>query len=308
MVQIREYLNIVSKRKLLYTLFLFVMALPISAQVSKTKHVVLIGCDGFGAYALPEADMPNLKKLMETGAWSLKARSVLPSSSAVNWASMLMGASPTLHGYTEWGSKTPEIPSADTTTYKLFPSIFSVIRQQKKQSITAAVYSWPGIGYLIEKDAITKVIPTNDNEDRCLKEAVKVIQEEKPLFTFIHFDEPDHTGHEIGHRTPAYYTKLKEVDQRIGEIVNAVKTAGIADETIIMLSADHGGKDKGHGGKSLDEVQIPWVINGVGIKKGYEIKDVIITYDTAATIAWILGLDTPQSWRGKAVLSAFDTK
>ncbi|MFC6102005.1 alkaline phosphatase [Olivibacter domesticus] len=308
MVQIREYLNIVSKRKLLYTLFLLAIALPINAQVSKAKHIVLIGCDGFGAYALPEADMPNLKKLMETGAWSLKARSVLPSSSAVNWASMLMGASPTLHGYTEWGSKTPEIPSADTTTYKLFPSIFSVIRQQKKQSVTAAVYSWPGIGHLIEKDAITKVIPTNDNEDLCLKEAVKVIQEEKPLFTFIHFDEPDHTGHEIGHRTPAYYTKLKEVDQRIGEIVNAVKAAGIADETIIILSADHGGKDKGHGGKSLDEVQIPWVINGVGIKKGHEIKDVIITYDTAATIAWILGLDTPQSWRGKAVLSAFGMK
>lgn len=308
MIQTKKYLNSILSRKLIYTLVLLVIALPISAQVKKAKHIILIGCDGFGAYALPEADMPNLKKLMETGAWSLKARSVLPSSSAVNWASMLMGAGPTLHGYTEWGSKTPEIPSADTTSYKLFPSIFSVIRQQRKQSITAAVYSWPGIGYLIEKEAITKVIPTNDNEDLCLKEAVKVIQEEKPLFTFIHFDEPDHTGHEIGHRTPAYYNKLKEIDQRIGQIVNAVKTAGIADETVIMLSADHGGKDKGHGGKSLDEVEIPWVINGVGIKKGHEIKDVIVTYDTAATIAWILGLNMPQSWRGKAVLEAFDTK
>lgn len=31
----------------------------------KAKHVVLIGLDGWGAYSLPKADMPNVKKLME---------------------------------------------------------------------------------------------------------------------------------------------------------------------------------------------------------------------------------------------------
>ena len=30
----------------------------------KAKHVVLIGLDGWGAYSLPKADMPNVKKLM----------------------------------------------------------------------------------------------------------------------------------------------------------------------------------------------------------------------------------------------------
>lgn len=60
---------------------------------------------------LPKADMPNVKKLMEDGSYTLKKRSALPSSSAINWASMFMGAGPELHGYTEWGSKTPELPS-----------------------------------------------------------------------------------------------------------------------------------------------------------------------------------------------------
>ena len=31
----------------------------------KAKHVVFIGLDGWGAYSLPKADMPNVKKLME---------------------------------------------------------------------------------------------------------------------------------------------------------------------------------------------------------------------------------------------------
>ena len=51
----------------------------------KAKHVVLIGLDGWGAYSLPKADMPNVKKLMEDGAYTLKKRSALPSSSAINW-------------------------------------------------------------------------------------------------------------------------------------------------------------------------------------------------------------------------------
>lgn len=98
-------------RKSVLMLMSLFIALTVYAQ-QKVKHVVLIGCDGFGAYALPEADMPNLKNLMKDGSWSLKARSVLPSSSAVNWASMIMGAGPTLHGYTEWNSAVPEIPSS----------------------------------------------------------------------------------------------------------------------------------------------------------------------------------------------------
>ncbi len=64
------------------------------AQIKGVKHVILIGMDGFGAYRFPKADNPNMKQMMQDGAWTLQARSVLPSSSAVNWASMVMGAGP----------------------------------------------------------------------------------------------------------------------------------------------------------------------------------------------------------------------
>ena len=293
-------------KKLFLCAVICLSVITLQAQIKKAKHIVVIGCDGLGAYALPKADMPNVKSVMASGAWSLHARSVLPSSSAVNWASMLMGAGPTQHGFTEWGSQKPEIPSAYTTSaYKQFPSIFSVIRDQKPKAVTAAVYSWPGIGYLIEKDAITHVLPANDDEEKCVNDAVETIKSKKPMFTFIHFDEPDHTGHAKGHRTTEYYEILKTVDARIGKILTAIKDAGIANETIVLITSDHGGIDKGHGGKSLDEVEIPWIISGPGVKVNHEIKNSIITYDTGATLAWILGLEQPQAWRGKAVTEAF---
>ncbi len=48
-------------------------------------------------------------------------------------------------------------------------------------------------------------------------------------------------------------------------IVSAVKEAGMMDETVFILSADHGGKGTGHGGKTMNEMQTPivfwWVLS-----------------------------------------------
>ncbi|PVD52922.1 alkaline phosphatase [Terrimonas sp.] len=294
------------KKLLSLLLFFIVLNLQLNAQHQKVKHVVLIGCDGLGAYALPDADMPELKKLMLNGAWSLQARSVLPSSSAVNWASMLMGAGPTVTGYTEWDSKTPEIPSAVKGPYNIFPGIFGILKQQKAGERSAVIYNWGGIGYLFERAAVDIIVHNNQSGgDFFADTAAIIIKTQKPTLTFLHLSEPDGVGHNIGHGTEAYYEELKRVDRRIGRVVNAIKEAGIENETIIIVTSDHGGKGKGHGGKSLDEIQIPWIISGVGIKRGHKINDIIITYDTAATIAYILGLKTPQPWRGKAVTDAF---
>ena len=62
-------------------------------EAQKAKYVVLIGSDGFSSdvvRAHPGA-FPNIEALMKNGSYTLERRSVLPSSSAVNWASMLMG-------------------------------------------------------------------------------------------------------------------------------------------------------------------------------------------------------------------------
>lgn len=64
----------------------FILGACSTAPESKpiAKHVILVGLDGFGAYAYQKADMPNLKKLASEGSWGTTTRSVLPSSSAVN--------------------------------------------------------------------------------------------------------------------------------------------------------------------------------------------------------------------------------
>lgn len=287
-------------------LFIFISISIFSLNSQEIKHVVLIGSDGLGGYAYDKANMPNLKKLAENGVWTTKARVVLPSSSAVNWASMLMSTSPTLHGYTEWGSKTPEIPSVVTSRYGKFPSIFTLIREQMPDSKTAVIYSWEGIEYLLENDIIDYSIYTKNNDDLTADTAAYIIRKDKPTFIFAHLNEPDNVGHRIGHDTPEYYAELENVDRRIGIIVQAVKDAGIENETVIMVVSDHGGINKGHGEKSLMEIEVPLVISGHGIKKGHELKSVIVDYDYGATIAKMLNLQIPQAWRGQPISEIFE--
>ncbi len=49
-----------------------VMSLSV-AEARRPKHVVFIGLDGWGSYSMSKVDMPNVKALMDMGAWTLRS-------------------------------------------------------------------------------------------------------------------------------------------------------------------------------------------------------------------------------------------
>lgn len=77
------------------------------------------------------------------------------------------------------------------------------------------------------------------------------------------------------------------------------------DKTIFIVTADHGGIGKGHGGKTMQEMQTPFIISGKGIKKGVKITQSTMVFDTASTIAYIFKLNQPQVWIGRPIKQAF---
>lgn len=295
-------------KKCIIGVCLFLQTIGLSyGQNKNIQHVILIGVDGLGAYAIPKADNPNMKIMMQNGSYTLHARSVLPSSSAVNWASMIMGAGPELHGFTQWDSKKPELPSRDTTSFGLFPTIFYLAHTQKPSLKSAVIYEWGGIGYLFEKNCVNSLVHC-EGDSLTAVTAAEYIRSEKPNLLFVHFSEVDGVGHGIGHGTPAYYAQVTKTDAYVGQLLKAIEDAGMKNNTVILLTADHGGINKGHGGKTLQEVEIPWIAYGPGIAKGKEITESIVTYDTGATIAWLLGLKPPQLWTGRPVVRAIDRR
>lgn len=270
----------------------------------RPKHVILIGSDGFGAYAFKKAQVPNLRKMMEEGSWTLKARTVLPSSSAPNWASMVMGAGPELHGYTTWGSKQPDLPARSLDEYGMFPTVYSLLRKAQPNSEIGVIYEWDGIGYLFPKKAVNK--DQNCDGDVALAAAAcDYIKTSKPTFLFVHLHDVDSVGHKVGHDTPEYYGAIERTDTHIGEILQAIKDAGIEKETVVIFTADHGGINKGHGSISMEEMEIPWIVTGRGIRKNHEVQQSVMTFDTAATIAALFRLTPPQVWIARTVKEIF---
>jgi len=139
------------------------------------------------------------------------------------------------------------------------------------------------------------------------KRAIQVFEEKRPDFMFIHFDDVDHAGHNFGWKSPEYFQAVEAVDSLIGDVLKAAEKAGLAKDTLVIMTADHGGKGKGHGNPTMEELEIPWIVRGPGVAAGHEIKDPVNTYDLAPTIAWVLGVKAPSCWIGRPVLEAFQT-
>lgn len=274
----------------------------------KAQHVIFIGLDGWGSYSVEKADMPHVKQLMSEGSYTLQKRTVLPSSSAVNWASMFMGAGPELHGYTTWGSQSPDLPARVLNENGMFPNIFNLLREKDATAEIGAIYEWDGIKYLVDTLSLNSYqhFPNDDKLNTAVTAAaVEYIKEKKPTLTAIVYDSPDDTGHGEGHDTPGYYAKLKELDNQIGKIILAIKESGIYDESIIIVTSDHGGINKGHGGITMMEMETPFIIAGKGIRPQNHFTESMMQYDVAPTIADIFDINLPQVWVGRSMKQVF---
>lgn len=102
----------------------------------------------------------------------------------------------------------------------------------------------------------------------------------------------------------AYYALVTEVDDCVGEILNALDKAGIADETIVIYTSDHGDFVGNHGmvekaaaGQNVyeDVLNIPLIIRYPGNKyKGKRSAELVSLVDIYPTLVDLLGLKMPK--------------
>ncbi len=284
------------------------LLLSAAAFSQNATHVVVLGFDGMSPNGIKNANTPNFDELIKNGSHTFHAHAVMPTSSSSNWASMIMGAPPEKHGI--FTNKWDRIDGRKQTFCgrrkgRIWPTVFGVIRDQRKHLKIACFHDWVRFGRLTDRYAFNR-LESSINEMRTARRAAHYIKRKKPDFLFLHFDHVDHAGHMLGHGTPEYFKAVEVADSLAGVIINALKQAGIFENTIILVTADHGGIGKGHGGPTLEEVEIPWIISGPGIKKGFEITEPVETFYTAPTLTKIVGVTPPDCWTGKPVLSAFE--
>ena len=291
-------------------------------------RVILFGVDGLSVPGLKASKTPNIDALMKSGAWTMHMRAVRETSSAPNWASMIMGAPVELTGVTSngwrWDGHTnsqstdpgPYPPACELTPGSgYFPTVLGLEHEQHPNAKIGFFTDWKMYAYLFERSAATKIVEegkahdgVNEHDD-IFNQALAYFESDRPDVLVIHQDQVDDAGHAKGWGSPEYIAAVEDVDAKLGRLLDTLDKLGLRKSTTVILVADHGGKGTHHGGDVLEMIQIPWIISGPGVKKDYEIKDpVLMTYDTAATMARVLKVKPSECWRGRSIDEAFTGK
>jgi hypothetical protein len=264
---------------------------------SAIKHVVIVSEDGLRPDALTSVPAPVHEEIMRRGSYSLKARTIRHASTLPSHAAMLSGFDVKEHGLF-WNSWHPErgwihVPTVFDAAEKSGGTAAAFVGKKKLEHIAhpGSVNMFSRPGYFCKK---------------VVEQAAQYFVEKKPTIEFIHFSDPDDLGHAVGWMSDPQLEAVKHADKCLGTLVDAVHAAGMDDETLFILSADHGGHGRNHSGKIEEDRLIPWIAWGPGVKPGHKIEAPIITVDTAATALWALGYPAPPGLQGKPVLDAFE--
>ena len=295
-------------------LFVFTCARP---AIALAQHVFIISIDGGKPAAISHSDMPVLQRLAAEGACTWSAQTVYPSITLPSHTSMLTGLAPEKH-HILWNTWKPKAGVVQV------PTIFAEARGHGYS--TAMFVGKEKFRHLLQpgtveefdfdsaqaSEVLTSVVgqPTPTKSDTVpakivARHAASYIQREQPALCFIHFTDTDDAGHRYGWGSAQQLRAFADVDSALGEVLEAIEHAGIVKESVLIITADHGGHGKTHGSKIPEDMNIPWITWGRNVKQNYTISEPVTTYDTAATALWLLDIPCPPSYDGKPVTSAF---
>jgi len=251
----------------------------------KYSHVIVVGIDGAGSF-FQFADTPYFDRIFANGAVTYNALTVNPSDSGPCWCSMLTGVGPEIHKVDPDSSLNPPYP-VDSP----FPSVFRRIREVMPDAPLGCYCNWSPIFHDSMESNLGVSTATSNDIELTLK-ICDYIVETKPTFLFVQLDHVDVWGHYAGYASPGYFQAIHDADIHIKDIFSAVVEAGMYENTLFMVIADHGGDGKKHGGWSHDERYVTFAATGKGVQHT-EIKKMNVR-DLAAIILYGLGIDVPE--------------
>jgi predicted AlkP superfamily pyrophosphatase or phosphodiesterase len=291
--------------RIILSLTFIILCSFVQAQ-EKNTHVLVLGLDGFSAEGFKKAKHPNLDRMIADGALSITTRPVMPSVTLPNWTSHFTGSGPEEHGITNnaWTLSTHELSSVETDQEGYYPSIFKVLKDEVKNVKTAYYYNWKELIYPINKKYLDEISFQENDEylDNYNKTFDFLVKNQKnPTLAFLYSVHTDHAGHGFGWMSPEYIAAIEQADVAIGNLLEKLKKAGLYESTHFLLITDHGGKNKGHGGVSMVEMEVPWAITGPKIKKQGLFTQYNSNKNTSLVLAKIFGAKKlPFSWTGSA--------
>jgi len=259
-------------------LFACSVALPLCAQAAPATQgpkVVVISLDAFGAASLhePELPAPTLHALMQRGVYAVAMQSINPTITWPNHTAMVTGDDASLHHVLVNGlivnqrAATPPriemwVPKSRLVAV---PTVYDAAHQA---GLTTAQVDWvaiedtPSIDWqfaerpdpdgAIEQDLVRHGVITHDQlvhfgepsqawRDRMYtRAAIDIIQKHHPDLLLLHLLALDSIEHETGFGNDSGRNTIAFLDDRVKDVIDAVRAAGELERTTFIIVSDHG--------------------------------------------------------------------
>lgn len=159
--------------------------------------------------------------------------------------------------------------------------------------------------------------------------------EPDPFYLFVSYIEPHHQNHIDDYPAPdgyrerytggwvppdlaalggsahrhlgGYYGMVKRLDEAYGRILDALKSLGLAEDTIVLYTSDHGNHFKTRNSEYKrschdSSIRVPTVLSGPGFRGGGQVQELVSLIDLPPTLLDAAGLEVPEAMQGRSIL------
>ena len=270
---------------------------------SHPEHVILISVDGLRPDAVTRAGdhmLPNLYRLRSEAVFTDNARTDVDFSNTLpNHVGLLTGRGVVGDRGHNW--TTNEDPAEGVTIHsnksEYVASVFDVVHDAGRST---AAYVSKGKFILFDtsydaengaedtigedngRDKIDRFVYDSDTGDLVAR-LTDDLASDPANFTFLHLGDPDAAGHSRTwslRRGSRYMDAVERVDRLVGRVLRAIEeNPDLADNTTVILTADHGGSWWSHRNASSREAYtVPFYVWGPGVEPGdlYDLNQGIV--------------------------------
>lgn len=255
---------------------------------------VFIMTDGLRPDALPLVRTPCLDGLQARSSYTLQARSVMPSVTLPCHMSIFHSVPPERHGIM-------------TNTWQPMARPLPGLMEQARQAQRSCyfIHNWEPLRNLNQPESLDFVYYRNncytrDGDLVIAENAAAIIAADRPDFAFVYLGTVDVAGHVYGWMSDEYLRQVEHIDSGIGMVLDVLRP-----QDTVLLQSDHGGHERTHGSDLPEDMTIPWMVAGPGIRVGYAIAGSVSLLDTAPTLARTLDVPVHAHWEGHCVEEIF---
>jgi hypothetical protein len=254
------------------------------------RKLLFIGIDGCRPDALLAADTPNIDSVTAVGAVNYEAqiRDGQITVSGPGWSSMLTGVWADKHQVFDNDFAGPNLDQ--------YPVFFQRLREIWPEVYIVSVVHWKPINASIIEGADEELYGTDEEVGQL---GAKALSNPGLDALFVAFDDVDGAGHGCCY-DPAnqnYLSVIEKTDGYVGKVLDALRARPTYSQEnwLIVITADHGGINKGHGGDTPEEKTIFLIVSGPDSLKGI-ITPAPMLVDAAVTALTFLGGKVRCDW------------